>query len=292
MKMVTYIRAKANVCLYKSLSCVPIIILSFFLYTNFAWAQSDSTIVDSIQFTPINQISLQAKLFSTDKLQQAYLVNAKNELTKLSPNGDILFRYNNNRLGSLQHIDVANPFNILLYYPDFRTVITLDRTLSQTGEFNLYDLDVIEVETVAMSNDNNIWLYDDVGFKLKKINHKGKTLLESDNLSMTLGTTLKPNFIMERDNQVFVNDPLHGIFVFDNFASYIKKINVLDLDYFQIFNDQLIYLQDGKLISFQMQALSTIEIKLPEERKNEEPVFIQSDRVFIIQENQVLIFGY
>ena len=248
---------------------------------------------DSIQFTLIETLPYQAQVFATDKLQQSYLVNASNnELIKFSPNGQVLFRFNNNRLGRLSHVDVANPFNVLLYYADYRTVITLDRTLSQTGEINLYDLDVIEVESVGMSNDNNIWLYDDVGFKLKKINHQGETLLESDNLNMSLDLRLMPNFILERDNLVFVNDPKEGIFVFDNFASFVKRIQIKDLQYFQVYNGQLIYLKEGQLVSFQMQALVNQEITLPPEFEVGNGVSIQNDRLFIIKEKEVLLFGF
>ena len=60
------------------------------------------------------------------------------------------------------------PLICLLYYAEYLTIVTLDRTLNPTGEIRLNELNLLEVKAVGLSNDNQVWLYDEQGRKLRK----------------------------------------------------------------------------------------------------------------------------
>ncbi len=247
--------------------------------------------VDS-SYTLLHTISIRAKNFATDKLSQVYVVTEQNEVIKYSSDGREMFRFNNNTLGNLQHIDVTDPFNILLYYPEFMTVLTLDRTLNKTVEYDLINLNLLDVNAVGMSNDNEIWIYDQVTFKLRKFNRRGQIIMESDDLNMLLYYNPSPNFILQRENTVYVNNPETGILVFDLFAHYIKTIDFKDLTDFQIFNNQLIFRKDEKLMSFHLQPLVLQTIELPAGTNKEDKIRIQKNRLFVKKEDKLLIYGF
>jgi len=259
--------------------------ISFF--PNLILAQpADST------FAIIKTIEVEAKDFTTDKLQQIYVVTPDNEVIKYDAEGNETFRYNNNTLGELAHVDATNPFSILLYYPEFMNVITLDRTLNLTGQFNLYDLNLLYVKGVGMSNDNNIWVYDDALFKLKKIDHEGHAIVESDNLSLLLGHSISPNFILEKEQTVYVNDPQLGIFLFDIFAEYIKTLDFKGLTDFQVYADQLIYFQDGKLQLFHLKSLLTHPLKLPSSISATDKIRLQKNKLFVLKPEGVEVYSF
>ncbi|MEM9823603.1 MAG: hypothetical protein AAF985_21135 [Bacteroidota bacterium] len=243
-------------------------------------------------YTLHQQLPENIRFFTTDQLQQCYLVTKENELIKYNDQGNLLFRFNNNRLGALAFVDATDPFNLLLYYPEFLTVIFLDRTLNPTGEYNLYDLDIIEVKALGLANDNNIWIYDDVSFRVKKINRNGTVLSESDDLSLLLGQGIQPNFIVERQNLVFVNDPEVGILQFDLFGQYVKTLEITGLREFQILDSRLIYRQEGTLYSFHLESLATQKIAFPQGQKKLEKIEIQKDRMYIQDGNQLFLYAY
>ena len=128
-----------------SLSCL-------IAYVKVGFAQP-SDVVSSLQ----GMIPGKYAYFTTDKLKRIYAVNAANELIQFDSNGKELFRYNNNTLGELTYIDTANPFNLLLFYPEFQTIVTLDRTLNPIAELNLLTTEVGDASAVALSNDNQLW---------------------------------------------------------------------------------------------------------------------------------------
>jgi len=236
-------------------------------------------------------------LFAADKLGQSYVLIEPNELIQYSNRGKEFFRYNNNYLGDLHQIDATNPFSLLLFYKDFSTIITLDRTLSQTSEVNLLDLDLVDVNAVGVSNDNNVWVYDPVAFRLKKISRVGKIIYESDPLSLIFDQPLEVNFILERGNQVFLNDPQQGVYIFDLYGRYLRKIDLLGLKEFQIIEDRIIFrtasaegVKGNKMYSFHLKTLNEQELQLAKALKEGEQLFLLPDRFFIVRSDEVVSF--
>lgn len=246
--------------------------------------------VDSanIQYTETLQIEAPLAYFTTDKLQQVYIVTPQNEVIKYDKRGKEVFRYNNNRLGHLAKVDVTNPFNILLYYPDYLKVITLDRTLSPVGEFNLIDLGVTNVKAIGLSNDNNIWLFDDLGFRLKKVDQFGKVLLESGDLSLLLNRGFVPNHIVERNNMVYVNVPDTGVFIFDNFGRYLSMIELKEVEEFQVIDDQLVFLRQGIISVLGTKTLKLTGWPIPKNRTSTSLINLRENNLFMADANGVV----
>ena len=242
------------------------------------------------RFDLILEIPGAVNLFQTDRLGNIFVADTKNEIRKYDARGNLQFRYSNNNLGELATLDATDPFNLLLFYPNYETVITLDRTLTPTGEYNLFDLGVPEVRALGMSRDNKIWVYDLTDFRLKKIDQNGKLLLASDDLSLTLGRGLQPNFIIERDQQVFVNDPEVGILVFDLFGRYLKTIDLKGLSDFQIVQDRIIYWQGEQLRSFHLSALLDRPIRTPFLTASAQPISIRKNVWYVALPDRIQVF--
>jgi len=240
--------------------------------------------------TPYWQMKTKASFITSDKLLQCYIITQKNELKKYNAEGTLLFQFNNNYLGELQWVDVTDPFNLLLFYPEYLTVITLDRTLSKTGEYQLYDLDIVEVEAVAMSNDNHLWLYDVTSSRIRKIDQQGKLINESGNLSLLLGGRLEANLLMEHNNLIYMNVPDRGILVFDNFATYIKTIPIKNLNRFQLMGQQLIFEENGSVYSFHLQSLLTKKIELPCPYEEGDQLRVQKDILFLLRKGELFFY--
>jgi len=181
----------------------------------------------SVEYTPIFEIPTNATDFTLDKLGNVYLITPENELIKYNKKGEALFRYSENRLGKLGSVDASNPMQILLYYPDFLTVKTLDRTMNPTGEVALTEFMATQNAIVCSSNDNNIWVFDMDNQQLKKINRVGKVVYESGDLRLVVNQKIMPDSITERDNELHIHVPDEGVFVFDAFGKYLRKSTLI-----------------------------------------------------------------
>ncbi|NUN99908.1 MAG: hypothetical protein HUU01_04755 [Saprospiraceae bacterium] len=207
-----------------------------------------------------------ALFFTSDRLLQTYVVTTSQELIKYNADGAEQFRYNNRRLGPLKLVDASNAFNILLYYPDYQTAITLDRTLNKTGEWNLLSFGFLNVPIVATAADNQLWLYDGVEQRLKKIGPDGVLLKQSDNLLQLLGFSLQPTCLVDQGNFIFLSDPARGILVFDAQGQYHAAIPLEGVNTFQPghTSDWIYYTQAGALWRYEQNLRSPVRLFVPE----------------------------
>ncbi len=220
-------------------------------------------LVSAASFRLLNSYPVKANSISVDNFGNFYTVS-DNKILKFSPDGTYLYLYEEFRYGKIGMIDVTNPMKILAFFPDFLTVITFDKFLSPITTYKFFNLGYQSVTAVASSIDGHLWFYDNTDFKLKKIDEGGKIFRQSQPLNVVLEQVPNPNFIIERDNQVYVNDPQIGILVFDFFGSYSKTIPLKGLDRFQVVQKQIVYEQNYQLKSYNPLTFEFKEINLPD----------------------------
>ncbi len=233
------------------------------------------------------------RFYTTDRLLQTYVVTDSQELVKYTPEGVEQFRYNNRRLGNLASVDVSNAFHILLYYPDYQTAITLDRTLNKTGEWNLLSFGLLNVPIVATSSDNQLWVYDNAEQRLKKTGADGNLLLQSDNLLQILGHPLQPVYLLDRGNFIYLSDPAYGIFVFDAQAQYHQLIPLPGIGRFQMENaeSEIYYPKEGALWRYESKAGQEEKLALPSMAAAGAQVQLQRGHLFVLSEGMLRLFS-
>ncbi len=236
------------------------------------------------------RITQPAKLIAADKLRQLYIVTPGNEVIKYSADGQLLYRFNNNTLGPLEHIDATDPFNLLLYYPDFQVVLILDRTLNLLGEYNLWSFGISQPRTPCMANDNLLWIYDEAGFRLKKLDRQGHVITQSDDLNLLLGRQPSPSALLARNNRVYMNDPKSGIHVFDNFGQFQKTLSVTGAVRFWIPDDESLWFFRGVWECLDPATMLPRLESLPAGIiENEQALFFR-ERIFTLQNRDVVVW--
>ncbi len=190
----------------------------------------------------LHTLSTPCRDFTTDKLQNVYVVDKNNRVHKYGPDGREQFHFNNNTRGTLQYIDPTDPFNLLLFYPELQVVATLDRTMNETAVLELFTAGIFNATAIGLATDNNIWVYDQAAFRLKKVGQNGEVLIQSDNLSSLLDAPPIATQLLANNNIVYLNCPGQGVYVFDNFGQFHQLLPYPDVVSLQ--------LQDGKLVLY------------------------------------------
>ena len=234
----------------------------------------------------------EAKFFTLDKLRQVYLVTPSNEVVKYSPEGRELFRYNNNTRGNLAYIDATDPFNLLLFYPGFQAIATLDRTMNETALLLLFSAGIVNATAIALANDNNIWVYDQATFRLLKIAPDGTVLASSDNLSAQLPQPPAAQQLVARENMVYLNDPGQGVFLFDGFAQYHQLLPLPAYSRIQMLDGYLQLFRKGELSAYNLKSLRKIPLPLPDAGREATLARWQGGRLYLLSEEGMLsVYG-
>jgi hypothetical protein len=97
--------------------------------------------------------------------QQNIFSLKNNVLTKKSQTKT--YQYNNLSLGKITKVDFQNPLEIVVFYKNFNTVVLLDNQLNEIKkiDYNLKSTP-LNIEAVALSSQNQIWIYDSITSKI------------------------------------------------------------------------------------------------------------------------------
>lgn len=191
-----------------------IILYSFlFVLSCTAFAQDDIKIADHVLS------------YQVDRLGNVYYVDSKNGLNKYEPNIKRYTRYADMRSGKITSIDVSNPLRVVVFYEGRSIAKFLDVNLTEINSFDIrttYSEGWISL--VASSNNNGLWMYDNVNRKIIKIDVQFNTQFSTGDLYLVLSEKINPIALKENADELFLCDSTNGIFVFDMFGGLKRKI--------------------------------------------------------------------
>lgn len=242
------------------------------------------------EYKLIKSIPTSAQDITTDHLKNIYLITNDNKVERYDSLGILNGVFGDKRFGAISGVDATSPFNILIFFKDFATLLTCDNRFNTKNLYKLTTLDINYVSAACLSHDNYIWFYDQQASRLKKIDSKYNILYNSADLSQLLGFSISPNFLIERDGFIFLNDPDLGILVFDMYGTYYNSFPIMGLDSFQVIKNNVIFLSEGKLKIFNYTDQSVREIPLPgvKEIRN---VKLEKGRLYVLTESDLRIYS-
>ena len=249
-------------------------------------AQSDSV------FQFIRTIKGDFSYFNVDNLDNIYLLfSNSNQLKKISATGDSVAVFNDvKRYGNPSYIDVTNPFKTLLYYTNYSTVVMLDRLLSARNTINFRSKNIFAVKSITLSYDNNIWLFDEQDFKLKKIDEEGRVLLETTEWRMLFDTVPSPVQLIDGNNFVYLYDPEKGFYIFDYYGSFKNRLTFLNWTHVEINGNILYGFSNNILYSYQLKSLTIKEYRLPGFFGKFTSIKAMNGKVYLLNEKGIDIY--
>lgn len=227
---------------------------------------------------------------TTDHIGRLYLARG-HELFLYYPDGSLKYQFSDLSRGEITQLDTRNPMKLLLFYPNYSQIVFLDNTLSQSQPS--VDLNKLQLELAQLactSFDNGFWVYDPVSFRLVRYDQALNVTNEVMNLNQLVGAEINPNQMVEDDSWVYLNDPEHGLFVFDSFGTYSKLIPIKGAERVQVRPNGIFFEFEDRLVKYDQLSLEQTEIVLPV--KEFQSVSIEKNRLCIQQKNAVLIYSF
>jgi hypothetical protein len=232
------------------------LLLALFCIFNFSF------LIPPQDYKLIHSIPFENAKFTTDNLGNAYVI-IENQLLMFDSIGKPKAAYAERNAGHLHSVDATNPLKPLLFFPDFAQLQILDSKLALQSSVYLRNFNIIQPVVACQSNQGGYWVFDLQDYQLKKIDMSLQLKNESGNVVQTLGYSPFPNYIVEWDNNVYLNNPKTGILVFDQYGSYIKTIAITDLKSYQFIGNELLYVKENKLMKHSLKTLQENEVLLP-----------------------------
>lgn len=248
-------------------------------------SQSDS-ILKLIKFIPG-----QYNYLNVDILDNIYLITNANQLKKLNAAGDpIAFFSDVKKYGNPNSIDVSNPLKIIVYYKNFATIVVLDRLLVLRNSINLRNKNIFTATTICSSYDNNIWIFDEQDFKIKKLDEQGGIITESADMRMLTNDTPSPIQIIDASNQLYLYDKKKGFYLFDYYGAFKSSLPFLNWQNVTIDRHTIYGFSANTLFSYTLQSLQLKEYHLPTYIKGYKSIKALNGKLYVLKDDGLEVY--
>ncbi len=195
----------------------------------------------------------------TDAIEN-YYVASQNSICKTSSQNSAKFVYSLKRSGTITSIDAGDPMRVLVFYKDLSLITFLDNFMAEESSISLMDFGLDQAETACKALNNGIWVYDIKQDKLVKISATLNIDIEILNIQRIIGENFNPTQMIERNNGLYLNDPTKGIFVFDNYGAFLRKIPEPNISKFNVLDGILSFLRNNEIFFLNTETLELSKI--------------------------------
>ena len=230
--------------------------------------------------------------FTVDNLGNIYVLTVDNQLKKLSPGGDSLAVFNDvRRYGKIASIDATNPLKILVYYREFTTIIELDRFLNIVNTIDLRKLNILQAKAVVLAYDNNVWVYDELDAKLKRIGDDGSLVDQTNDFRQLFDSVPDPVSICDQEGLVYLYDPAKGVYIFDHYGTLKTHLDLRGWKDFDVIGKNLLGRDDTNFYRYQPGTLDMQEEPIPITYQGASHIHITPTVIYVLKKTGLEIYS-
>lgn len=230
--------------------------------------------------------------FAVDNLNNLYLFSSSGQLKKINSRGDSVAVFNDvRRYGKLYAIDVTNPLKVLLHFKDFGTVVVLDRFLSKRGVIDLRKIGLYQVKAVAQAYDNGYWIFDELEGKIKHLNDQGEIIDQFTDFRLVFDSMPSPQVIIDQNKNLYLYDERKGIYLFDYYGAFKKRIPFTGWKDFLVINNQVFGRDQNFLYRYDPQTLKMLDYKMNSTMTNAQKLKITPEYIYVLTQQGLTIYA-
>lgn len=230
--------------------------------------------------------------FTVDNLGNIYVLNIDNQLKKLNADGDSLAVFNDvRRYGKIATIDASNPLKVLVYYREFTTIIELDRYLNIVNTIDLRKQNILQAKAVGLAYDNNVWVYDEMDAKLKRIGDDGSLVDQTTDFRQLFDSTPDPAIIRDQGGLVYLYDPVKGVYAFDHYGALKSHLILPGWLDFDVIDKSLLGRDDKKFYRYQLGTLDMREEPIPAAYAGATRIRITPTVIYVLKKTGLEIYS-
>lgn len=261
-----------------------LLLLAFFLF-GLGHAQAQ-------EWKFLDSIPLKAAVHraSADYYKNMYITDEHGNLYKYDSLGKLQITYSPPKSSKVSLIEAWRGINIFLFYENFQEYVVLDRFLGQTQPLALQRERVGFARVATFALDNNIWVFDDIDFSLKKFNTQFEKIDFNTPLDLILDASeYEITFMREYQNQLFIADKNSGILVFDNLGNYKTKLPFVDVSWFGFWDDEIYFAQGDELVRYNLYTFKEKRAPLPVKTRL---VMLYDHKAFFLNKNYIKVYTF
>jgi hypothetical protein len=138
----------------------------------------------------------------------------------------------------------------------------LDRFLKVINTIDLRRHGILQASAVALSYDNNYWVFDAVENKLKKMDDNGNILLSTPDFRTIFNESFLPETIIDNDGFVYLYNKNQGCLMFDYYGAFKQKLSITGLNFIEVVKNNLYGFDSSHLHQYNTKTFNEISYQL------------------------------
>lgn len=198
---------------------------------------------------------------------------------------DHITQYSDPMMGPISHVDFSDPLNIIVFFADFGKVVFLDNHLTVKNTIDLTLGSDLELPNkLCRSSQGGFWAWHPRSFRLIRYDSMGQRLAGGSDMLSYAPYFERVAHMTEAYDRLFL--AANGLWVFDRFGNFITRIPDLQIPFFQVKDNFLLYTSSDSLRVYEMTRQQEKSFLLPQY-----PVlsFFLTDDILYLQTEQSLI---
>ena len=237
---------------------------------------------------PATVIPGKADAFTTDELGHIYVLHG-DVLELYDMTGKRLARNSVKTFGRISTMDAFYSLKPMVFSRDQRQIATLDNTLSIQGSvIDLSRSGFPWVTLVCAGVQNTFWFFDERQLELVRVDNQMRRLAAIGRLDQLLGHATQPTQLLESDNLLYVNDPHHGVMVFDLFGAWMRTLPIVGAQRIQVRGNMVFHFKDGVLLAYDIRSFETKPVESPAGMRPTD-ARMERDRIYFLSADGVTV---
>jgi hypothetical protein len=190
------------------------------------------------------------------------------------------WEYKNVALGKITSVDYLNPLQIVVFYEDFNTIVTLDNQLNEIQKLNLFDIDnTIFASKIGLAAQNQFWIYNSLTQQILLFDYLKNT---SKNIGNPIQESIQ--YTQSDFNNFYWIDDINNWYAIDIFGKVSLLANIPPFEKIQIIdNEKLLFSRDNVLYCLNNITKTVYEIEIVEKSFQN---YYYKDQILAIFTNQ------
>jgi hypothetical protein len=151
---------------------------------------------------------------------------------------------------------------------------------------------LLQVKAIGQSYDNNIWIFDELEVKLKKIGDDGRMIDQSNDFRQIFDSTPSPSVIIDQDKLVYLYDDQKGVYTFDYYGGFKNRIPFTGWSDFTVINNSLFGRNKSDLYRYDAGTLELQQFAVPEFMNDAQKIVIRPGAVYLLRDGVIMVYSY
>jgi hypothetical protein len=150
---------------------------------------------------------------------------------------------------------------------------------------------LFQVRAIGQSYDNNIWVFDELENKIKRISEDGRILDQSTDFRQLFDSTPSPQYIIDQNRQLYLYDSLKGVYLFDYYGAFKNRIQLLGWAEFTVISNVLYGRDAGMLYKYEPGTLNLQQYAIPAAMQKAKKIKFTRDNIYLLREDGLEIYA-